>query len=54
MALLGLSSLRLSRQSAVSRAETTEVDVAVVDYHLGGRNGLELVASASGCLGHPA
>ncbi len=27
-------------ESAVSRAEATEVDVAVVDYHLGGRNGL--------------
>jgi DNA-binding NarL/FixJ family response regulator len=27
-------------ESAVSLAETQEVDVAVVDYHLGGRNGL--------------
>ena len=27
-------------ESAVSRAEATEIDVAVVDYHLGGRNGL--------------
>lgn len=27
-------------ESAVSRAETAEVDVAVVDYYLGGRNGL--------------
>jgi DNA-binding NarL/FixJ family response regulator len=27
-------------ESSVSRAEATEIDVAVVDYHLGGRNGL--------------
>lgn len=27
-------------ESAVSRAEATKIDVAVVDYHLGGRNGL--------------
>lgn len=27
-------------ESAVSRAEAIEVDVAIVDYHLGGRNGL--------------
>ncbi len=27
-------------ESAVSQAEATEVDVAIVDYHLGGRNGL--------------
>jgi DNA-binding NarL/FixJ family response regulator len=27
-------------ESAVSQAQTTEIDVAVVDYHLGGRNGL--------------
>jgi DNA-binding NarL/FixJ family response regulator len=30
----------LTGESAVSRAEATEIDVAVVDYHLGGRNGL--------------
>jgi DNA-binding NarL/FixJ family response regulator len=27
-------------ESAVSRAEASEIDVTVVDYHLGGRNGL--------------
>jgi DNA-binding NarL/FixJ family response regulator len=30
----------MTGESAVSRAEAAEVDVAVVDYHLGGRNGL--------------